>query len=55
MTNLDYIIIGKAIKGVKTLKTIFYLSTAEAVFVYVLVGASIVIYAINITKKVVKK
>lgn len=55
MTNLDYIIIEKIAKGVNTLKNIFYLTTGQAIIVYVFIGVSVIIYAINISKKVRKK
>lgn len=55
VTELDTIIINKVISQIKSLKNIFYLSTRQAVIVYVFLGASIIIYSINISKRIKKK
>lgn len=55
MTNLDYVIINKVVHQIKSIKNIFYLNTTEAIIIYIFIGASIIIYSINISKRIKKK
>lgn len=55
MTDLDYIIISKFVEQINSIKGMFNLSTGQAIQAYIFFLSSIVIYAINITKRRGKK